>query len=487
MLNPGEFPYRRGIHSQMYREKSWSTRQYSGYGSASEANLNFKRLIAAGNKGVSIAFDLPTQMGLSADTEMARFEVGKVGVSIETLEDMRELLLDIPLEEISLSMTINATSGILLLMYQIVAEERNLDTKFLRGTLQNDILKEFITRSTQIFPLEESIRFTADIFEYCSMELPQWSPVSISGYHFAEAGATPTQEVAFAISNGLYYLEVARDRGMDVEVLASRVSFFFSTRTNLLTEIAKLRAARAIWAKLVQERFSFNNPKSLQMRIHAQTAGSELVPVGIENNLSRVTIQALAAVLGGVQSLHTNAHDEALNLPTEFSSGLAINIQEIIRSETDVCHSPDPFGGSFLMEKLTSEIEEKVSELVQQIEASGGVITAVNNQFQRNAIEENAYRSALDIETGKKLVVGVNHGVLFEKSSKVEEDKPTHYSYQKGREQGVVQARKFELEEELKHCAASNKNVMHPIKNLLIQGYSSSTICDLLKECWGTA
>ncbi len=486
MLNPGEFPYRRGIHPQMYGLRSWSTRQYSGFGNASEANLNFKRLIAAGNKGVSIAFDLPTQMGLHPDSEMARFEVGKVGVSVDSLDDMRELLNEIPLEEISLSMTINATSGILLLMYQIVAEERDLNTKSLRGTLQNDILKEFITRSTQIFPLEHSIRFTADVFEFCGIELPQWSPISISGYHFAEAGATPVQEVAFAISNGLYYLEVAKDRNLDIETLASRVSFFFSTGTNLFTEIAKLRAARSIWAELTQDRYRFNNPKSSQMRIHAQTAGSELLPIGIENNLSRITLQALAAILGGVQSLHTNSYDEALSLPTAFSSGLAINIQEIIRVETDVSESPDPLGGSFHIEELTSNIEQGVLKLLQEIEAYGGVNAAVTDNFQRNLIEQNAYKEALDFTTGAKKLVGMNHGVISQNSSQVEDFNRRSVNPNSIKKPQIVTPYLQTLEEELITCATSNKNVMYPIKNLLLEGYNASKICDLLRKCWGT-
>ncbi len=486
MLNSGEFPYRRGIHPQMYREKSWSTRQYSGFGNASDANLNFKRLIAAGNKGVSIAFDLPTQMGLHPDSEMARYEVGKVGVSIDSLDDMRELLSEIPLEEISLSMTINATSGILLLMYQIIAEERNLNTKSLRGTLQNDILKEFITRSTQIFPIENSIRFTMDVFEYCATELPEWSPISISGYHFAEAGATPVQELAFAISNGMYYLETAKQRNLDVETLASRVSFFFSTGTNLFTEIAKLRAARAMWAELTQNRFSFSNPKSSQMRIHAQTAGSELLPIGIENNLSRVTIQALAAILGGVQSLHTNSHDEALSLPTEFSSGLAINIQEIIRVETDICAAPDPLGGSFHVEELTSNIEHEVLTLVEKIEAYGGVDVAIANNYQRNLIESNAYREATDLAKGVKKLVGVNHGVIFQNSSQDNYINNGKVKINLTSRPNDVTPKLLDLEEELVACAASNKNIMYPIKNLLVGGYNASTICDLLRKCWGT-
>ncbi len=487
MLNPGEFPYRRGIHPQMYREKSWSTRQYSGFGNASEANLNFKRLISAGNKGVSIAFDLPTQMGLHPDSEMAKFEVGKVGVSIDSLEDMRALLSEIPLEEISLSMTINATSGILLLMYHIVAEERKLNTKSLRGTLQNDILKEFITRSTQIFPLEHSVRFTADVFEFCATELPEWSPISISGYHFAEAGATPVQELAFAISNGLYYLEVAKERNLDIEALASRVSFFFSTGTNLFTEVSKLRAARSIWAKLTQDRYSFSNPKSSQMRIHAQTAGSELLPIGIENNLSRVTIQALAAILGGVQSLHTNSYDEALSLPTTFSSGLAINIQEIIRVETDISESPDPLGGSFHIEELTSNIEQEVLKLVQKIEGFGGVSAAIADDFQRNLIEQNAYKVALDFTSGVKKLVGMNHGVKSQNSWQFEDFSNRSVNPDLIKKFQTVTPKVYTLEEELISCATSNKNVMYPIKNLLLSGYSSSTICDLLRKCWGTA
>jgi methylmalonyl-CoA mutase N-terminal domain/subunit len=382
-------------------------------------------------------------------------------------------------------MTINASAGILLLMYQIVAEERNLDCKMLRGTLQNDILKEFITRSTQIFPLENSIRFTADIFEYCSHELPQWSPISISGYHFAEAGATPVQEIAFTISNGLYYLSIAKDRGLDVETLASRVSFFFATGTKLLTEVAKLRAARTIWARLTQERYQFKNPKSSQMRIHAQTAGSELLPLGIENNLSRVTIQALAAIFGGVQSLHTNAHDEALNLPTEFSSGLAINIQEIIRVETDICQTPDPFGGSYYIEELTKEIENEVLGLLDRIERCGGVVDSIKNEFQRSLIEENAYLEAKSIEERKKLMVGINHGVISDDTLRYGNSDQTLKSPPNTQSLNGTIDRNPKLEEELIGCLTSNRNVMYPIKSLLLQNYSVSQICDILRNYWG--
>ena len=488
---PGEFPFSSGIHPGMYKTKSWNIRQYSGYGTAADANKNFQKLIKAGNRGISIAFDLPTQMGLSPCDELAKFEVGKVGVSINTLDDMRQLLKGIDLEEVEVSMTTNSTAGIVLLMYHIIAEENELDSVKLRGTLQNDILKEFITRSTHIFPLDQSLRFTNNVLEYCEKELPNWSPISISGYHFAEAGASSAQEVAFAIANGIHYLENANSFGLSVHKIARKVSFFFAARTNILEEIAKFRAARSVWAKIVKDRFHFEDPKALQMRIHAQTAGSELLPFGIENNLSRVTIQAMAAILGGVQSLHTNSYDEALNLPSEKGSKLAINIQQILKNETDLTLASDPFRGSFVIENLTNQIELEIFRIIGEIKDHGGLVKSVSLGFQRELIEKNSYADAVSLSKNKKKVVGLNSGAIIEEIPEIDLSflntpsivSPTKINELKINDADIDQ----KLFSELVFSAENNTNIMYPIKNLLKAGANMSDICEILHKCWGKA
>ncbi len=483
---PGEFPYTSGLYPNMYKEKSWNIKQYAGYGNAESANLNFKKLINSGSSGISIAFDLPTQMGIAPESNLAKFEVGRIGVFINTLDDMRILLQGINLKDISTSMTINASAGILLLMYQIVAEENGIDANQLRGTIQNDLLKEFITRSTYIFPPRPSMRFTNDIFGYCAKELPKWNPISVSGYHFSEAGANASQEVGFAISNGVYYLESALSYGLDIEKLAEKFTFFFSAKTNLLEEIAKFRAARTIWAKILKNKFNFSSPKSLQMRIHAQTAGSQLCAFGIENNQARVTIQALAAIFGGVQSLHTNSYNEALSLPTENSSKLAINIQHIIKEETDITFAPDPMRGSYVVENLTSKIELEVLDIIQNIEDLGGVINAIESGYQRSLIENSSYQEAKDLADNKKKIVGFNIGATLN------DDLGQNPYFTQGKDMSsasvniatsIIEKSAFS---ELKKCAQSDKNVMYPIKDLIKQGASVSEISDSLRECWGT-
>ena len=484
---PGEFPYTSGLYPNMYKAKSWNIKQYAGYGDAESANLNFKKLISSGSSGISIAFDLPTQMGISPESNLAKFEVGRIGVFVNTLDDMRILLQGINLKDISTSMTINASAGILLLMYQIVAEENGIDTNQLRGTIQNDLLKEFITRSTYIFPPRPSMRFTNDIFAYCAKELPKWNPISVSGYHFSEAGANASQEIAFAISNGVYYLESALSYGLDIEKLAEKFTFFFSAKTNLLEEVAKFRAARSLWAKILKKKFNFSSPKSLQMRVHAQTAGSQLCAFGIENNQARVTIQALAAIIGGVQSLHTNSYNEALSLPTENSSKLAINIQHIIKEETDITFAPDPMRGSFVIENLTSKIESEVLEIIQNIEDLGGVVNAIESGYQRSLIENSSYKEAKDLAESRKKIVGLNIGApLYDD----ELGKNPYFTQGKNMSVSSVNFTASRIEKnafsELKKCAQSDKNVMYPIKDLVRQGASVSQISDILRECWGT-
>jgi methylmalonyl-CoA mutase N-terminal domain/subunit len=486
---PGEFPFRSGIYPGMYRTKKWNIRQYSGYGNASDANKNFQKLIKSGNRGISIAFDLPTQMGLNPLNELAKFEVGKVGVSINSLDDMRKLFCGINLEEVEVSMTINATAGILLLMYHIIAEENELNSLKLRGTLQNDILKEFITRSTHVFPLEESLRFTNDVLEYCEKELPNWSPISISGYHFAEAGATASQEVAFAIANGIHYLENAELSGLNIQKIATKVSFFFAAKTNILEEIAKFRAARSVWAKTIKDRFIFDNPKAMQMRIHAQTAGSQLYPFGIENNLSRVTIQAMAAIFGGVQSLHTNSYDEALNLPTENASKLAINIQQILKDETDITLACDPFGGSFLIENITNQIEVEILNILNEIRLNGGVTKSIDLGYQRSLIEKNSYADAMASLENHKKIVGINSGAIIEEVPEFNLSSSGATSIFHSMPVGKIPMKTLNIDQnifaELVYSAKNKTNVMYPIKNLLRAGASLSDICEILRKCWG--
>ena len=483
---PGKFPFTAGIHEEMYRERKWSIKQYAGYGNAKESNLYFKQLIRSGSSGISIAFDLPTQMGLDPTSSLAMHERGKVGVSISNLNDMRKLLDGIDLTKISTSMTINSTAAILLLMYQIVAEEQGFDPLTLRGTIQNDIIKEFITRSTYIFPPRESLRLTCDIFEYCTKELPAWNPISVSGYHFAEAGATPALELAFAVSNGLTYLNLAKDRGLDVEKIAEKFTFFFCAKTNLIEEIAKFRAARKIWATLLKKNYNFNNARALKMRIHAQTAGSQLTPSGINNNYTRITLQALAAVLGGVQSLHTNAVNEALSIPTDTSSKQAINIQHILIEETDLLSYVDPISGSYIFEELTLKIENEVYAILNEIEDLGGVVSCLESEFQRKLIEKNAFEEACLISTNKKGIVGINRGLV------IEDDKLDSANYFKKTNQdehndtyphsNTLNQSDFQI---LKESARGQSNILYPIKDLILKGASVAQITEILKSCWG--
>lgn len=482
----GEFPYTSGIYPNMYQTKPWTIRQYSGFGTAEDANQNFKKLILAGNAGISIAFDLPTQMGLDPLSPLAKHEYGKVGVSINTLNDMRTLLDGIDLSKISTSMTINSTAGIILLMYELVASERGFSKDQLSGTIQNDILKEFITRSTHIFPIRHSIRFTNDIFEYCFKEMPQWNPISVSGYHFSEAGASAVQELAFTISNAIFYLEGAIAKGLPANEIARRFTFFFAAKTNMLEEVAKFRAARSIWAKVLKEKFSITDVSSLKMRIHAQTAGSQLTSKGLENNFTRVTIQALAAIFGGVQSLHTNSYNEAISLPTENSSKLAINTQYIILEETDLTSVVDPFRGSYAIESLTLSIESQVNTLLHAIDNRGGVLACIESNFQRSLIEHEAYLVAKSISEGQTKIVGINSGVATEddslsnssdfrnKGQYVKKDFVENFSNIDG-----------DIFKELINSAIGETNIMYPIKKLLVKNISMSQIVDVLKSQWG--
>jgi len=410
----GKPPYTRGIHDTMYRSRLWTMRQYAGFSSAEETNERFKLLLDRGQKGLSVAFDLPTQLGLDADDDMSEGEVGKVGVSISCLDDMRLLLDGIPLDKVSTSMTINAPAMVLLAMYVAVAEENGVSQSQVRGTIQNDILKEYIARGTHIFPPGPSMRLITDIFEHCAKEIPSWNTISISGYHIREAGSTAVQEVAFTISNALAYVEAAIEKGLDIDTFGPRLSFFFNCHNDFFEEASKFRAARKLWHDLITERYSPKNPKSAMLRFHTQVAGVSLTAQQPLNNIARVTIQALAAVCGGTQSLHTNSYDEALGLPTEKSATVALRTQQIIAEESGAASVVDPLGGSYLVEKLTEEIYNQSKSKILEIEEMGGALKAIEAGFQQREIHESAWQHLTQVESGDRNIVGVNHGVLEE-------------------------------------------------------------------------
>lgn len=415
---PGEYPYTRGVQPTMYRGKFWTMRQYAGYGTAEESNKRFKYLLEQGQTGLSVAFDLPTQIGYDSDHPMAEGEVGKVGVAIDSLYDMEILFDGIPLDKVSTSMTINAPAAILLAMYIAVAEKQGVSPDKLNGTIQNDILKEYVARGTYIFPTGPSMRLITNIFEYCSKYVPKWNTISISGYHMREAGATAVQEVAFTLANAIAYVDAAIKAGLDVDEFAPRISFFFSAHNDLFEEVAKFRAARRMWAKIMKERFGAKDPRSMMMRFHTQTAGSTLTAQQPDNNIIRVTIQALAAVLGGTQSLHTNSRDEALALPTEDSVWIALRTQQIIAYESGVCDTPDPLAGSYYVEYLTDEIEKRAFEYIKKIDELGGAVKAIDLGYMQREIQESAYRYQMEIESGKRIIVGLNKFQMEEEPPK---------------------------------------------------------------------
>ncbi len=404
---PGAFPFTRGIHASMYRDKLWTMRQYAGFSTAEESNKRYKYLLQNGVMGLSVAFDLPTQIGYDSDHELAEGEVGKVGVAIDSIEDMSILFDSIKLEEISTSMTINATGYILLSLYIALAKKQGADIKKISGTIQNDILKEYAARGTYIYPPKPSMKIITDIFEYCSNEVPKWNTISISGYHIREAGSTAVQELAFTLANGKAYVEAAQKKGMDINVFGKRLSFFFNAHNNFLEEIAKFRAARRMWAKIMKE-LGATDERAMQLRFHTQTGGATLTAQQPKNNISRVTLQAMAAVLGGTQSLHTNGYDEALSLPTEEAARIALRTQQIIGYESGVSSVVDPFGGSYFMEALTDEIEHKANDLILKIDKMGGAVNAVEKGFIQEEIARSSYQYQKDIESKEKIIVGVN-------------------------------------------------------------------------------
>jgi len=406
---PGKFPFTRGIYPTMYRGRRWSMRQYSGFGSAEESNRRYRYLLDQGVSGLSVAFDLPTQMGYDSDHPLARGEVGRVGVAIDSIEDMTLLFNKIPLNRVSTSMTINATAIILLALYIATGRRHGIDQNLLSGTVQNDILKEYVARGTYIFPPEPSLRIVTDVISYCGLELPNWHPVSISGYHIREAGATAVQEVAFTFAHAIAYVEAAISAGLDVNVFGRRLSFFFAAHNDFLEEVAKFRAARRLWARLMRDRFGATEPRAQQLRFHTQTAGSTLTTQQPNNNVVRVALQAIAAVLGGTQSLHCNSRDEALGLPTEASAQLALRTQQVIAEETRITDTVDPVAGSYAIESLTDTIETRVSALLDQIVTDGGTLAAIERGVIQNQIQDSAYRDLQAIESGRQVVVGVNH------------------------------------------------------------------------------
>jgi len=408
---PGEYPFTRGVQATMYRGRLWTMRQYAGFATAAETNRRFRYLLEHGQTGLSVAFDLPTQMGYDSDAPQAAGEVGRVGVPIASLADMEVLLDGLPLAEVSTSMTINATAAILLAFYVAAAEKRGIPRAVLAGTVQNDILKEYIARGTYIYPPEPSMRLVTDIFEFCAAEMPRWNTISISGYHMREAGASAAQELAFTLADAIAYVDAARSRGLDVDAFAGRLSFFFAAWSELFEEVAKFRAARRMWARIMRDRFGARDPRSMMCRFHVQTAGSSLTAQSTDNNVVRTTIQALAAVLGGAQSLHTNARDEALALPTEESARLALRTQQILAHEAGVTETPDPLAGSYFVETLTTQVERAAQEYLDEIDALGGTLAAMAHGYQQRQIQESAYRVQREVEAGERVVVGVNRYV----------------------------------------------------------------------------
>jgi methylmalonyl-CoA mutase N-terminal domain/subunit len=487
---PGEFPYTRGVYPSMYTGRPWTMRQYAGFGTARESNQRYHQLVEAGTGGLSVAFDLPTQMGFDSDAPQAHGEVGKVGVAIDSLDDMRLLFDGIPLAKVSTSMTINAPAALLLSLYELVGADQGVAAANLTGTVQNDVLKEYIARGTYIFPPDASLRLTSDIFAHCQQRLPRWNTISISGYHMAEAGATPVQEVAFTLANAREYVRAALSAGLDVDEFAPRLSFFFVSRTTLLEEVAKFRAARRIWAHMMREEFGAKNPKSQMLRFHTQTAGVQLTAQQPEVNLVRVTAQALAAVLGGTQSLHTNAYDEAIALPTEKAARLALRTQQVLAYETDITRTVDPFAGSYAVEALTDELEASAYALMGQVEDLGGAVAAIERGFQKNEIERSAYAVAQEIDTGQRTVVGLNAYMSDEDEPyeplrvdpAIEADQVRRLEQLRAERVGEDVSRALDS---LRKAADGTDNVLVPMREALAARATVGEVCDSLREVWG--
>jgi methylmalonyl-CoA mutase N-terminal domain/subunit len=487
---PGEYPFTRGVQPAMYRSRLWTMRQYAGYASAEESNERYRYLLKQGQTGLSVAFDLPTQIGYDADDPMAVGEVGKVGVSISSLEDMQLLFRDIPLGEVSTSMTINAPASILLAMYIAVAKQQGVEPRQLRGTIQNDILKEYIARGTYIFPPKPSLRLITDVFRYCQSEAPHWNTISISGYHIREAGSTAVQEIAFTLANAIAYMQAAIDAGLEVDSFAPQVAFFFNAHNNFLEEISKFRAARRIWAHIMRERFKAKNPASWMMRFHTQTGGSTLTAQQPENNVVRVALQALAAVLGGTQSLHTNSMDEALGLPTEKAVRVALRTQQVIAFESGAADSVDPLAGSYVIEHLTDEIELQVGVYLEKINAMGGALAAIEQGYIQGEIQEAAYRFQKAVESKEQILVGVN---AFQTDEVVRLERlkvnPRIEENQRQRLAGIRQrrdnARVAQLLGSLELAARGKDNLMPILIACVENDITLGEICGVLRKLWG--
>jgi methylmalonyl-CoA mutase N-terminal domain/subunit len=485
---PGEFPYTRGVHAEMYRKRRWTMRQYAGYASAKESNERYKYLLQHGSTGLSMAFDLPTQLGLDSDDPRSLGEVGRTGVAIDTLDDMRTAFDGIPLDEVSVSMTINAPAAVLLLLYELVAEEQGVESKVLQGTVQNDILKEYIARGNFIYPPEPSMRLTTDLFAYCKENIPKWNTVSISGYHFREKGASAVQEVAFTLASGMAYVQAALDAGLKVDDFAPRLAFFFNGHNNVFQEVAKFRAARNMWAHAMKERFGAEDPRSLMLRFHTQTGGVTLTAQQPMNNIVRVALQGFAAVCGGTQSLHTNGFDEALALPSERAAKLALRTQQVIAYESGATDTVDPFAGSYYVESLTAEIEKRAWALIEKIDGQGGSVAAIS--FIKNEIEESAFGYHERYRLNQDVVVGVNEFV--EDSAEVEEilsvdpeserDQLTRLkAFKENRDQALTDQRL----KELKQAAEGSDNLLPPIRQALKDRASIGEVCGALREVFG--
>lgn len=486
----GKFPFKRGIYPNMYRDKLWTMRQYAGFTSAEESNQRYRYLLDQGVSGLSVAFDLPTQIGYDSDHPMAEGEVGKVGVPISSIRDMENLFKDIPLDQVSTSMTINATAATLLALYIVTAEKNGISADKLRGTIQNDILKEYIARGTYIYPPEPSMRLVTDVFAFCADHVPKWNTISISGYHIREAGSTAAQEIAFTLANGIAYVQAAIDKGLKVDAFGKRISFFFNAHNDFLTEVAKFRAARSLWAKIMKNRFGATDEKAMMCRFHTQTGGSTLTAQQVDNNVVRTTIQALSAVLGGTQSLHTNAFDEALALPTDHSVKLALRTQQVIAHESGVTNFVDPFGGSDVIEKLTSELEDEARTIIEEMDQMGGAISAIESGWVQNEIGKSAYTYQQSVDSKNQKIVGVNS---FEDDDEAEADlqqiNPDSVKNQvdrvialkEERDNGAVQSKLNAL----KSAAKSDENIMPAIIDCIRSECTLGEVADGLRSCFG--
>jgi methylmalonyl-CoA mutase N-terminal domain/subunit len=488
--NPGEPPFTRGIYPNMYRGRLWTMRQYAGMGSAKETNARFRYLLDHGQTGLSIAFDLPTQMGFDSDHPRAEGEVGKTGVAIDSLDDIRALLAGIPLDQVTTSMTINATAAILLLLYELVAEEQGVPAASFGGTVQNDILKEYAARGTYIYPPKPSMRLITDLFAYCHERLPKWNTISVSGYHMREAGATAVQEVAFTLADAIAYVQAALDAGLEIDDFAPRLSFFFACHMNFLEEVAKFRAARRMWARIVEERFGSSDPRSAMLRFHTQTGGATLTAQQPENNVVRTALEALAAVFGGTQSLHTNSFDEALALPTERAARIALRTQQVIGYESGVTDTVDPLGGSYFIESLTNEIETRAFEYIEKIDGMGGAVAAIEAGWIQQEIHESAYRIQEGVESGQRVVVGLNRYVeeteIPPELQRIDEEEVRSQqerlgAWRAGRDQGAVDASLAKVEE----TAQGTGNLLPPMKEALRAGATLGEVSNTLRTVFG--